>query len=937
MADDVVLTVKLETNDAERQADALKGKVDEVGKAADGSSSKTSSFLGEMGKLAGGATIALGTLALAFKGISSAVSALAAEGEKLGSLKDGFDALGGSSQAIEEARKASLGLIKETDLLAIANKGLIMGLPDMNENFGKIAEAGTRLANTLGGDAKEKTQQLMEAIARGRTPQLQQLGLIVDQDKAWADYARSNGLAVNEMTRSQKQVAIQKAAMAELNNFLNETAEATDSVANAQASLSNTFSNTFGAIGEVVNSNDQLRLAYRSLEQSVIDNKESLMELADFIVTKFAHFMTGLAEIIDWVSKNWKGLYENFQLGAQIIKEAVLPYLEAFQAGLQEITKALNTAKDAFNGWRENFSRGIAVITGKSEEYVRANQKAAKSTVTLSDFGQKLYKVWRDSIPVAKDQAVAVEGTAKALDKQGSEISTVTERMRRLNDEQSKSFKDSKAIEDSIKKQTDEFKKLADAIDDITGQSLRSQGIKLLSVQLQDLLRGVNEATFQTPEMAKEIKQLADDFVAAGNDAKDFLDTLNKVAQAGDLKVGVEIAPEVTGSSALADQLTGYLGSALDALADYINTGKVNKPAVGQAIGSMIGSIFGMEEVGGMIGGFVGKIWDKVTGKTKHFHSISRRQLQTEINEFLKKEPIQIRLGEDLFQYSFLGLPNKDVWKNMAADGAGTLFDEWVREIMARAPQVYSTYTAVFGAMGQNLFGDFGVGAQVGAVIMDQFGDSIDNLRLLVQVLGVSFEDLEQGIIDAFLSGQLGALEAASALRDLPEAFKPGLAAVGDMIGAMDNLIQSAGRGRTAIKSLQDLAYEAMEAGVTSLDGLQQHLIASGRFTEDQIAQLFTALNMHGITSLEQLTNVSDGAAIAILGSLEAMGGFFAEVAKGFEEAIQQADKLEERLNRLDNASAETNLTIKVRTQYLDSGAEAALNQVDREGAGQYA
>jgi hypothetical protein len=203
-----------------------------------------------------------------------------------------------------------------------------------------------------------------------------------------------------------------------------------------------------------------------------------------------------------------------------------------------------------------------------------------------------------------------------------------------------------------------------------------------------------------------------------------------------------------------------------------------------------------------------------------------------------------------------------------------------------------------------------------------------------VQVLDVSFEELQQGITDAFLSGQIGALEAASALRDLPKAIEPGLEAFANMTGAMDNLIQSAGRGRTAIKSLQDLAIEAMEGGAQTLDDLREHLLASGQYTEEQINNLFGALAQNGIGSLQQLAEVNDQTAIMILGAHEASGGFFAEIAKGFEEAITQADNLQERLDTLDNFSAETQLTVKVRTEYMDSGAEAALNQVDKNGVG---
>jgi hypothetical protein len=169
----------------------------------------------------------------------------------------------------------------------------------------------------------------------------------------------------------------------------------------------------------------------------------------------------------------------------------------------------------------------------------------------------------------------------------------------------------------------------------------------------------------------------------------------------------------------------------------------------------------------------------------------------------------------------------------------------------------------------------------------------------------------------------------------LGKAFEPGLEAVGAYDQALRNLVDSGGRGRTAIKSLQDVAIEAIEAGATSFEDLRQRLIASGQFTDQEINSLFQALEVNGVQSLEALANASDELAIALLGNLEAQGGFFSQISEGLAGAEESVRVLNDQLNEINGTEVQAKLRIDVSTNFDSPESRDALRQVTQgEGIG---
>lgn len=209
------------------------------------------------------------------------------------------------------------------------------------------------------------------------------------------------------------------------------------------------------------------------------------------------------------------------------------------------------------------------------------------------------------------------------------------------------------------------------------------------------------------------------------------------------------------------------------------------------------------------------------------------------------------------------------------------------------------------------------ISGQIGAVLANNIGGSLNNLQLLVEASGKSFEELKGAVVEAFLDGKISALEAQTAMNGLAQAAQKGIPdAIGATVQAFQNLKDAGSKGgRAVIDALKDIGYEAQELNITTLPALMAQLAASGQFTAQEIDQVFAALAAQGIDTIEELTAATNEQLIGALSQLQAQEFPFAAAA----------DDAQQLVDTLDNLPSEKNLTINIKTN-LDSNTREAIN-----------
>jgi TP901 family phage tail tape measure protein len=324
----------------------------------------------------------------------------------------------------------------------------------------------------------------------------------------------------------------------------------------------------------------------------------------------------------------------------------------------------------------------------------------------------------------------------------------------------------------------------------------------------------------------------------------------------------------------------------LDVAGDIFNASDKDKETksnagTGAAAGGAIGAYFGGstgQKIGSQIGELIGGMlkWGPQNAETQARHAFANfveegfEKLKT-VAFFDKDKKLKLTKGD---QFNFL-------------EGSSDRFNlpGWGDEFNKLDPVIKKTFNGLGMALKETLGLTEEVGSQIAFLLSENLGANVDNARLFVAQLGLSLEDLSNSLIAAGETGAMTWLEVESGLQGLGEAFKPGLAAVGDIAGAWQQLTDSGGRGIAAIKAVQNIAVETLEAGGKTLKDLEAKMLAAG-IPAEQVSALMAALAQRQITTLEQLAEVSNRVG----------GGIVADINAGSETMADNWAKMTEQL-----------------------------------------
>lgn len=206
--------IDLDTNDANRKLDQYGNKAESTAaKVRRSSQTQTTAYQG----IASG----LRTIGIAAAGLGVAVagvSALANQAERLSSVSNAFDRLSFRVGALSEdllpkLRRATRGLVTDFELMQKANNAIILGLPLTSDSMEEMFDIATKLGRSLGVDATRAVESMTTGIGRQSRLMLDNIGIIVDSERAYQKYARELGKTAEELTDAEKKQAFFNEAM----------------------------------------------------------------------------------------------------------------------------------------------------------------------------------------------------------------------------------------------------------------------------------------------------------------------------------------------------------------------------------------------------------------------------------------------------------------------------------------------------------------------------------------------------------------------------------------------------------------------------------------------------------------------------------------------------------------------------------------------------
>lgn len=173
------------------------------------------------------------------------------QGQQAVNLARGFETLTGrvnetANSMLRQLRPAARGLVTDMELMRLTNNAILLGLPVTSDAMSEMTDVAIRLGRAMGVDATRAVESLSLGIARQSRLLLDNLGIVgVDFPAAYARYAKSLGVSVDELTSAQKQQAGFNETMEKARGLVQGLGDDVSNVGDEYQTLGVTVSNFF--------------------------------------------------------------------------------------------------------------------------------------------------------------------------------------------------------------------------------------------------------------------------------------------------------------------------------------------------------------------------------------------------------------------------------------------------------------------------------------------------------------------------------------------------------------------------------------------------------------------------------------------------------------------------------------------------------------------
>ncbi len=945
---------------AESGIESIDKSLDDVGKSAvtatgafDRMASAISSrFVITAGDIANLAT----TIGSAIGGALSGLPDLIQEGAGLDDMAGSFQSLaekaGATSDVFLNQLSKSLGdTIPKIDLMKKANDLLLGGLkPDQID---LVAKAARTFGEVTGTNAVAGMDAFGDSLLRGNDRALKTLGIVLDNDKALSDYARSLGIEKDALTENQKVEALRNETLKLLAENTEKLGDVTEDSGDVIDQITTLITDQVNEAIKAVGTNEDLKDALTGLRDvikeidfaPIISGLSSLISVSANAITELIKLGAAIGDAFDTRSEAVKGL------------DTQLENIDKFKKALGELSTAVGGAKtkeelEGLKGKFEELGNQLASDKAIADNYTAAfvglNEGANRLYKTLPNLNKEVEKVsnaQKKSTSETKSASKAADEAAKAaekykemLKKQADELRNVVTKSDGYADILEEIRSGNITTEQAGARLRDLYQKTKTNITEL------NQAQEIYNGLIDAMNRGLSVSQTDLAAAALKVEELKNQLEEA-NQSGGFLDSLfnfegNDTSQAdiasriGDvLATGISSALQSGDVEGALRGIATSMGSALGSAAGA-SLGPIGA-AVGGALGEAISnkiikdfSDFGKSSKGtgkgiklavdlvfpGLGSGLDAVFGDKLFGEAAS--TSLRKSIDRFFGEAFNAQRLSVIINGQLQQITDLNF-------------GGGLFGSAESE----AAQFFSTLSSesqsAFGAVAQGFAQTLGAGTEaaigLAQVFSQNLGGSLNNLQLLVQATGLSFEQMSEQVVEAFLNGELSALEAQTALQGIQKVAEKGIPdGIGLVKEAFDNIAAAGVKGgRTLVDALQDVGFEAKELGDTTLEQVMQRLKNTAGVSAEEVDKVFGALNKAGISTLDQLTNATANELIPALAELEGQKFPFAEAAKDAKDYLDAIDRIPERKD----------VQINLKVNYPNSGDQRVVQDLASRGA----
>jgi len=346
------------------------------------SSEKQVSNLDKSLKTLGANALKAGGAFFAIDAIGRALGKVITLSGEMKKVKTGFDNLssgvGMSENALSKLQKATDGTVSKLDLMTQANNMLLLGITDSEDEMSEMFDIAQRLGSALGKDTLFGVESLVTGMGRQSKLMLDNLGIMIDVEKANKEYAKSINKTSQELTDQERKIAFNNATMKSARELVANLGDEQLSTSDAINQLSASIDNLAADIGNMLSP----------------------------IVTATAEGMTFLAEGVSKVIKRFKNFGEEVGKFIKIVPESDIE-LNKFKTTIQKFSQ--KELKEMINEM-EKSNEGIKAVTDSTkeeDEKLKALVERYKELNKLMGFEAETKERLNETIRITKDLRVA--------------------------------------------------------------------------------------------------------------------------------------------------------------------------------------------------------------------------------------------------------------------------------------------------------------------------------------------------------------------------------------------------------------------------------------------------------------------------------------------------------------------------------------------------
>jgi len=329
-----------------------------------------------------GLQAAVGTL----QAIGRAVSDASQAGADLSRLDQGFNKLAANmgtngNSILKAIDDVTQGTLSQKTIMQQANNAMLLGVADTADEFSTLAKIALDRGRAMGISMEYAFESIVKGVGRLSPLILDNLGIVLDADRTYAQYAKSIGKVADDLTDAEKRMALISRLKEEVKDF---DSTAVNDAGAAWERLAASTANSTAAFGEWLNTSTPLLGAIREISDSLDILAGKFSENPNTKIKAIEAEMRGLEE---YVAKYTAAYQENpfvttllfggdkkaaFDSGLQYTKQR----MEELQKMKQNILKSATPTKDD--------SADLAIYQQRSElkaleeEYAKVGDKVVK-------------------------------------------------------------------------------------------------------------------------------------------------------------------------------------------------------------------------------------------------------------------------------------------------------------------------------------------------------------------------------------------------------------------------------------------------------------------------------------------------------------------------------------------------------------------------------